>query len=271
MIERAASTALTRFRDAYAAHRAAEGRRYTADELFALPYLRQGPLAKQWQVRARTFDAFVRHVLEPAARLGGPLDVLDLGAGNGWLCHRAAQRGHKTVAIDIREDDVDGLRAARPYLAHARPGHLRRIASSFDALPLADRTFDVVVFNASLHYAANLSAVIAEAARVCRTGGRLAILDSPFYALEDDGLAMVEEKRRGAGRQFGERAGDLLALPFVEFFTAARLAEASRGTGLTWRRRRVRYPLWYELRPITARLRGARTPSRFDLWEAVAP
>ena len=45
-------------------------------------------------------------------------------------------------------------------------------------------------------------------------------------------------------------------------------AAASRGLGLAWRRHRVRYPLWYELRPLVARLRGRRAPSRFDLWEA---
>jgi hypothetical protein len=38
-----------------------------------------------------------------------------------------------------------------------------------------------------------------------------------------------------------------------------------------WRRHRVRYPLWYELRPLAAALRGARKPSRFDVWTAQVP
>jgi hypothetical protein len=82
---------------------------------------------------------------------------------------------------------------------------------------------------------------------------------------------MVEEKRAEAERRFGALADDLTALPFVEFLTAERLAAASAVLGLEWRRHRVRYPLWYEVRPALARLRGRRAPSRFDLWETTVP
>jgi hypothetical protein len=82
---------------------------------------------------------------------------------------------------------------------------------------------------------------------------------------------MVREKRRDAAARFGERAEALLALPFVEFLTPRRLGDASASLGLTWRRHRVRYPLWYELRGVLAILRGRRVPSRFDLWECTVP
>jgi hypothetical protein len=62
-----------------------------------------------------------------------------------------------------------------------------------------------------------------------------------------------------------------MALPFIEFLTRERLAAASAPIGLQWRRSRVSYPLWYELRPLQARLRGARAPSRFDLWVSARP
>ena len=82
---------------------------------------------------------------------------------------------------------------------------------------------------------------------------------------------MVREKRLDAERRFGARANALLALDFVEYLTRERLADATRGVALgLWRRHRVRYPLWYELRGMRARLRGERIPSRFDLWESVA-
>lgn len=263
--------AAARFRSEYAAHRAGEGRRYEVEALYALPYLRSGPLGAQWAIRERTFDAFVRRVLRPAAlRKAAPLDIVDLGAGNGWLCYRTALEGHRTVAVDVREDAVDGLGAAAPYLA-ARPTLFSRAAASFADLPFRDRSFDLAVFNAALHYALDLHSVLAEAARVVRGGGRIAILDSPFYFSDRDGQAMVEEKHRQAKRVFGSRAGALLSLPFIEFLTPERLSSASRPLGLEWRRHRVRYPLRYELRPLLARLRRARTPSRFDLWETTVP
>jgi SAM-dependent methyltransferase len=163
---------------------------------------------------------------------------------------------------------VDGLGAAAGYLERS-PGLFKRVAASFDALPLPAACFDLVVFNASLHYALDLPRVLAESRRVLVPGGRLVILDSPFYSRGEDGDAMVAEKRREGQARFGGRADVLLDPPFIEYLTVQRLAEASHGLGIGWRRHRVRYPLWYELRPWRARLRGTRAPSRFDLWEGI--
>lgn len=259
------------FRAAYAGQRAAEGRGYRGDELLALPYLRSGALAAQWRVRSCTFDAFMRAVFAPAARrLRRSPRLLDVGAGNGWLCRRAAAADAEAVALDVRDDAVDGLGAAAELAA--LPGaRFERVAGSFDALPLAARTFDVVVFNASLHYALDLAAVLAEARRVATPGGAIAILDSPFYRRERDGEAMVAEKRRDGRRAFGERADTLGGVPFIEYLTAGRLTAASAALGLHWRRHRVLYPLSYELRPLTAWARRRRPPSRFDCWECTVP
>ena len=263
------ATAERRFREAYGAHRAAEGRALDTPSLLALPYLTTGPQAKQWSVRARSYDAFVARVLRPLHdERGRPLTLLDVGAGNAWLAARSARAGHESLAIDVRSDAVDGLGAGAPFVATSE-GRLQRIAGSFDALPVGDAAADLVVFNASLHYALDLVVTLAESCRVLRAGGRIAIVDSPFYRRDADGQAMVAEKLRTAQQTFGARAEDLMALPFVEYLTRSRLEGASNALGLTWRRHRVQYPLWYELRPLMARLRGARTPSRFDVWEGV--
>jgi len=264
---------LRRFRTAYAEHRAAEGRGSGGEvEALALPWLRMGPQRQQWAVRARTFERFMDAVV--AARVfevsPRPLRVLDLGAGNGWLCYRLALDGHRCIAIDIRDDDVDGLRAAEVYRTHL-PALFGRVAASFDALPIADGFADVVVFNAALHYALDLRRALEEAARVVLSGGRIAILDSPFYRTAEEGEAMVAEKKAEALLRFGERADALTAPAFIEYLTAERLEEASSGLGLHWRHHRVRYPLAYELRPLIARLRRRRPPSRFDLWETTVP
>jgi SAM-dependent methyltransferase len=260
---------LDQFRRKYAEHRAQEGRGYSGAELLSLPYLASGPLAQQWAVRARTFDALVGRVVDPIARsTQRPLRILDLGAGNGWLCHRLAQLGHDCAAVDIREDSIDGLGAAAEFLDEVR---FECFAASFDSLPMADSFADLTVFNAALHYSTSLEGTLAEAVRVTRRGGVIAILDSPFYAREAQGAAMVAEKHADAAGSFGNRATSLLALPFIEYLTRGTLARASRPLGLTWRRHRVLYPLWYELRPLAARLKGKRAPSRFDLWTAERP
>lgn len=246
---------LDTFRADYAARRAQEGRAHSGTELRSLPHLEQGPLARQWQVRARSFEALVAKVVFPMER-ARPLAILDLGAGNSWLSYRLALRGHRCTAVDVREDAVDGLGAAEELRRLVR---FETCVASFDSLPVADDSADLAVFNASLHYSADLANTLAEAVRCVRPGGCVAIVDSPFYRREADGEAMVREKRATPG---------LAQLDCIEFLTRERLAEASK---LVWTRHRVRYPLWYELRPLLARLKGARRPSRFDLWTATLP
>ena len=136
-------------------------------------------------------------------------------------------------------------------------------------IPLETGRFDITVFNASLHYAIDLKAVLTEAARVTRSRGVLAVLDSPFYTRVADGEAMVAEKRAHGAAVFGARSGTLLSRNFIEYLTRERLAAAYPQH--FWTRRIVRYPLWYELRPVLAALKRARRPSRFDLWTAQVP
>ncbi len=258
------SSALDLFASEYARHRGEEGRGYRSDALLQLPYLERGAHAAQWRVRARTFDAFMDRVLRPAAeRAGRPLEVLDLGAGSGWLSYRVALEGHHAFALDIRNDTIDGLGAAEVF--RSQTSKMECVVASFDAIPLCPESIDIALFNASLHYATDLEIVLREAVRVTRPGGQIAILDSPFYERETDGLAMIEEKRAA----FGSRAGALMALPFIEFLTLARLLEAV--PDLKWKRNKVRYPLAYELRPLVAALARRRRPSRFDLWISKRP
>jgi SAM-dependent methyltransferase len=256
------NTPLAQFAIDYARHRAAEGRGLRGEALRSLPYLRSGPLAAQWSVRARSFEGFIRYVVKRQARA---LHVLDLGAGNGWLSYRVARLGHSAVALDIRGDEVDGLRAAGDLLRDA-PFLFQRVIGSFEDLPFEAQTFDIAVFNASLHYARDLAKVLHETARVTRHGGVIVILDSPFYRRERDGEAMIREKHKTGQMHFGARTGVLLGQNFIEYLTRDRLAAAR--PELVWSRRRIRYPLWYEFRWMRAWLRSERHPSRFDLWTA---
>ena len=258
-----------RWARAYARMRRTEGRGAGGEaELLALPYLFAGPLAGQWAIRARTFDALRARVVDPLAKeRARTLAILDLGAGNGWLCARLSRDHHRCVALDLRVDDVDGLAAGATFRGHL-PRMFGRVSASFDALPFSDALFDLVVFDASVHLAVDLGKTLAEAARVTAAGGRVAILDSPFYARSSSGEAMAEEKRRETARIFRELAADLLALTPVEYLTRERLVAAAEPAGLSFERNRVLYPLAYEARGVRARFLGRRPPSRFDLWVA---
>src|SRR5262249_22714598 len=129
-----------RFLADYLKIRRAEGRGSDDPAYYhALPYRDlTGRFDAQWQMRGRTYRYFESHVLAPLER-DHPLDVLDLGAGCGWLSYRLALRNHRPVALDILTDCHDGLQAARHYQDRPFPC----MESDFDRLPFASATFDL--------------------------------------------------------------------------------------------------------------------------------
>src|SRR5262249_12728849 len=132
----------------------------------ALPYRDlSGRHADVWRIRARSYDVFLSRVLQPLERETDRLQVLDLGAGNGWLSARLVRRGHYAIAVDILDDPLDGLRAVHHYVDQHRPS---AFLADFDRLPLPDDSVDLAIFNASLHYSTNYAHTLRELLRVLR-------------------------------------------------------------------------------------------------------
>ena len=179
---------------AYDAVRAAEGRTSTgADYYRALPYADlSGRHVEQWSRRAAAFDLAMDHIGDVDG-----LDVVDVGAGHGWIASALLRRGAQVLAVDINTGVHDGLAAASfhepmPEVAQAEATRL----------PLADRACDLIVLAAAAHYV-RPTAMTAEAARVLRPGGRLLIFDSPVFDDAVDGEAMVAAQRDELAR-FGD-------------------------------------------------------------------
>ncbi len=140
------------------------GRARTADGYRALPAARAAILRRMLPVRAAPSDpqrARVAHAVraELSRRLSAAAGcrrrcaratrVLDVGAGNGWLSHRLSRLGHETVAVDLNDDDARRS-SALPALRDSRSRWCRPTSTR---LPFAPGQFDLVVMNASLHYA----------------------------------------------------------------------------------------------------------------------
>jgi SAM-dependent methyltransferase len=243
----------------YRAVREREGRRRTAPEYYQrLPTVApDDPHAGDWSVRRETYHHLLRHVLSDGPL---PLHVLDVGAGSGWLCHRLARLGHCVVAVDALDDEVDGLGAARHY---ATPFAI--VQADFDALPFAAGQFGLIVFNGSLHYAADIAATLANAHRLLAPDGALVVMDSPMFGAERDGAAMVDDSVRRFVVDFGLTE---VVRPGAGYLTFARLAAIAERLQLRSEFVPSRGPLGWRMRRHLARVKLRRAPAAFGLWVA---
>lgn len=252
--------ALERFIEEYTTVRHAEGRGGTGPAFYrALPFEdKSGRFREDWRIRAASFQALLEQVVVPyEQQRRHPLRVLDLGAGNGWLSYRLALRGHSVAAVDLLAEAQDGLGAYIHYDAAFIP-----VQAEFDRLPFDDNQFDIIIFNASFHYAVEYCATLAEALRVLGMGGRLVIMDSPVYRSAASGAQMVREREDYFLQTYGFRSD---AMPSEHYLTYARLEELATALKLRWHMIRPFYGLKWALRPLRARLRGRREPAAFLL------
>jgi SAM-dependent methyltransferase len=259
-----------RFLREYQVVREAEGRGSRDPEYYlALPFQDlSGHNQQQWAIRSRTYSFLEQRILpEIEAQTARNLTVLDLGAGNGWLSYRLALRKHLPVAVDVFTSDLDGLAAAVHYRKKL-PGLFPRFQAEVDRLPFADRQFDLAIFNASFHYSEDYFETLGEAIRCLRPGGTVIIADTAWYTADGSGQQMLAERRRTFNEQYGFPSD---AIPSLEYLTDERLAALEQQFGIHWKIYAPFYGMGWAMRPLAAKLKGKREPSRFRIYVAEVP
>jgi ArsR family transcriptional regulator len=98
--------------------------------------------------------------------------LADLGCGTGQVAAALAPFVARVVAIDRSSDMLETARRRLKDLANV---DVRR--GDLEALPLQDQELDVATFVLVLHHLPDPAAVLAEAARVLKAGGRVLICD----------------------------------------------------------------------------------------------
>lgn len=120
---------------------------------------RQYSPGRTWEATARTLFGLLK--------LG---DVLDLASGDGVLAELLAGRARSVACLDINPTVIG---AGRQRLADRENVHFH--LGDMHALPYAGSSFDQVFIMHALSYTGHADKVIAEAARVLRPGGALAL------------------------------------------------------------------------------------------------
>lgn len=137
--------------------------------------------AQMWGSGGRAYDEISRgisyaieHAVSRLAPRAGER-ILDLATGTGWTARRVARMGGRVTAVDISE----GMLAAARELAAAEALEIDFQLGEAEHLPFADDAFDGVISTCGVMFAPDQEAAVGELARVCRPGGRLAIVAWP--------------------------------------------------------------------------------------------
>src|SRR5579863_8884097 len=123
-----------------------------------------------------------KSLAEALLRLMPPMVIADLGAGDGSFSLLLAQNAKSVIAVDSSAKMIEFARE------QAHRNHVKNVdyrLGDMEELPVDNEAVDLVFFSQSLHHALHPQHAIAEASRILRLGGRIAVLDLAKHRFEE--------------------------------------------------------------------------------------
>ncbi len=182
-------------------------------------------------------------------------DVLDLGSGGGLdvlLSARRVAPGGIAYGVDMTDEMLE---LANRNKAEAGVTNATFVKGTIENVPLPDATVDVVISNCVINLSSNKHAVLAEAHRVLRPGGRFAVSDIVLLRPLEPALASIVALWTGC------IAGALLDSEYVSKLTSVGFTDTS-----------VQITRGYDrsdIETLAAQLSPADIPAGMDIDEAI--
>ena len=118
----------------------------------------------------RSWQAFGKLLIE----LVPPLDIADLGSGEGLVGELLAQKARNVFCVDISKKIV---RFGQTNAIKNGIKNIEFLHGDIEKIPLKTKSVDVALFSQSLHHAKKPQTALKEAHRILRDSGQLIILD----------------------------------------------------------------------------------------------
>jgi SAM-dependent methyltransferase len=172
------TTSASAFEEMYIAIRDEEGRLYNDKQVAQLPDISAAhKYSREWKMRKRSSAQLITFL----KKQNRPLNILEVGCGNGWLSARLAGIPHaKVTGLDPNRIEVE--QAARVF----NMPNLTFIHGVFNGDTFSKSTkFDIIVFAASIQYFPSLKQVFKDAFALLPETGRVHVLDTHFYHISE--------------------------------------------------------------------------------------
>jgi release factor glutamine methyltransferase len=182
------------FRNLYYAVRKMEERIYTDEQVRQLPSIDASHVhAKEWQTRRESSGRLISYLTSSKKKM----NILEIGCGNGWLSHRLSKIPMSNVTgIDVNSEE---LAQAKRVFHDVKNLEFLEVAPG--DLALRGRSFDIIVFAASIQYFEDLREILQWALNHLHADGSIHILDTYFYKEKE--VQAAEERTRNYFSKLG--------------------------------------------------------------------
>lgn len=166
------------FESLYLKVRKKEKRIYSDTEVDSLPFIfESSPHKNEWKLRKKSFLRFKSYLKIKNENL----NILDLGCGNGWFSGNLSKDfNHDFFCTDVNLTELK--QGERVFDSNK----IKFIYADIFKADFPTDFFSLIILNASVQYFPDLNKLFERFFKLLTINGEIHIIDSPFYAFDED-------------------------------------------------------------------------------------